>query len=111
MDNTINIEPYRKRNREELESRKRLYIIALSVELLEILAPVDGNSIKFVTGALIDRAETLAKIHADPDAIEHKKKEFAGLFAEYAGRAEALRKKYHIDERKWNHERKSRNNY
>lgn len=100
MNNTISLESYRKRNREELEAKKRLYIIALSVELLEILAPVDGNSIEFVTGALIDKAETLAEIHADPDAIERKRKEFAGIFAEYTGRAEALRKKYHIDERK-----------
>ena len=49
---------------------------------------------------MIDKAEILAEIHADPDAIERKREEFAGIFAEYTGRAEALRKKYHIDERK-----------
>ena len=43
MNNTIDLESYRKQNREKLEYEKRLYIIALGVELLEILAPINPN--------------------------------------------------------------------
>ena len=99
MNNTIDLESYRKQNREKLEYEKRLYIIALGVELLEILAPINPKSTEYVIGALIDKAETLAEIPSSPDAIERKKEDFAELFAELTGRAKLLRKKYDIEER------------
>lgn len=111
MNNTINLESYRKQNREKLEFEKRLYIIALGVELLEILAPINPKSTEYVIGALIDKAETLAEIHSSPDAIERKKEDFAELFAELTGRAKSLRKKYEIEERTNEHERKGSNGH
>lgn len=111
MNNTINLESYRKQNREKLEYEKRLYIIALGVELLEILAPINPKSTEYVIGALIDKAETLAEIHSSPDAIERKKEDFSELFAELTGRAKSLRKKYAIEERTNEHERKGSNGH